>query len=125
MDSRLEVLNSVCHLLGLVPDVSVLDHKHDARAARIEFSVLSEDSANALDRISLGANVAVETGIKKILSPGSYTFVASTKPRDGIHSGNLQLLGIHLAWYLHKIGILAAPQANALLKAWGAVPVGV
>lgn len=125
MDSRLEVLNSVCQLLDLVPGVSVLDHRHDARAARVEFAVQSEDSAHALDRISLGANVVVEPGNKEMLSLGAYAFVASTMPRDGLSSGELQLLGIHLAWYLHKIGILSAPQANALLRAWGAAQVGV
>jgi hypothetical protein len=37
----------------------------------------------------------------------------------------LQLLGIHLAWHLQKAGLLAASQADALLKPWGAAQVGV
>ena len=127
MTPKDETLAHVCALLGKVPTVVVQAHSRNRSAARIEFSVQEVESVRALERAALGANVAIEPWTKGVfeLPPGSYAFVASTNLRDGFKAGELQLLGIHLAWYLHKVGLLAAPQANALLKPWGAAQVGV
>src|SRR5688572_32905875 len=123
MPSHDSMLASVCDLLGMVPGVSVEAHRQVRGAALIEFSVELEASAHALQRVGMGANVAIEPWEKGLLVPGSYTFVAPTKPYEGF--SGLQLLGICLVLHLHRAGLLAAQQANALLKPWGAVEVGV
>ena len=127
MNHHHETLVQVCALLSKVPGVTVQSHHERPGVSRIAFSVQETESARALQHAALGANVAIEPWKKGVfeLLPGSYAFVASTKLRDGFESGELQLLGIHLAWYLHRIGRLETSRANAMLKPWGAVQVGV
>ena len=123
MSPHHEMLARVCDLLGAVPGVTVHAHRQARGVALIEFSVELESSAHALQRVGMGANVAIEPWEKGLLVPGSYSFVAPTKQHEGF--SGLQLLGICLVLHLHRAGLLPAQQANALLKPWGAVEVGV
>jgi len=127
MHTRTETLNQVIQLLEQVPGVTVQSHRLIRRVAQIEFEVQSSETAAALERIAQGANVAIKPGILSAheLPSGSYMLVASAARRDGFDGGELQLLGIHLAWHLHKVGVLGSAQANALLKPWRGARVGV
>lgn len=122
MDPNRQMLSHVCDLLGRVPGVIVGAHRKERGVARIAFSVLSHESAKAHQRAGIGASVPIEPWEKGVLVPGSDTFVAPTK-RDRGYSG-LQILGIHLSWYLHGTGALETAQANALLRRWQAAEVG-
>jgi hypothetical protein len=124
MSSHDAVAACVCDLLRRVPDVTVFELRRVPNAVEIDFCVHSEESARALERIALGANVGINPWEKSLVL-GNRTFIASTQIRDEIASGELQLLGIHLAWYLHRAGRLKASDANTLLRRWGAVEVGV
>ena len=117
------MLESVRDLLCKIPGVTI----HECRLAPdevfIEFSVQLQQSARDVQRVCEGANVPIEPWEKGVLVPGTYSILASTNSRDDF--SGLKLLGVHLAWHLHKRGILAAPKANELLRGWNAAEVGV
>ena len=80
----------------------------------------------------MGANVELEPWVRLsvpeestgLFPPTSCTLLAGTLPRDGIELGSLQLLGIHLAWALHKAGALPSSAANQLLQQWHGAAIG-
>jgi hypothetical protein len=123
MDPHHEVLERTCELLGRVPGVVVHAHWQEREVACMEFSVQIAESAAALERIAMGANVPNRPRSQSPLSVGRHTFAASTEHRDLFASGNLQLLAIHLTWYLHRVGRLATHEANQWLGTWSAVAV--
>ncbi|MCP5478956.1 MAG: hypothetical protein H7A20_09275 [Rhodanobacteraceae bacterium] len=84
-----------------------------------------EESAQELERAALGANVPSFPPSQFPITAGRHTFAASTAERDTFESGNLQLLAIHLTWYLHRIRVIPTQEANEWLQKWGAVEVGV
>lgn len=123
MHPRAEVLEHVTRLLGQVPGVLVHSYCLSRRVATIEFTVHLTASADALDQLALETNVSIQPPRPKnlrVLPPGSYTFIASAKRLSMIEAGELQLLGIHLVWRLHRLGLLASAEANRLLKHWRA-----
>ena len=123
-----QVLDQVCDLLDQLPGVVVLHSALDAEAVHIELTAHDALAIEALRRITLGANVHIQShahpskaGISQSVQ---LNLVARTSARDSIQFGELQLLGIHLAWHLHSTGVLAAPQANLLLQTWHGATVG-
>jgi hypothetical protein len=128
MVTRAETLQKVCGLLEETPGISVPSSALDAECARISVSLCSAATVGALQRLALAANVRVSPRVEQ---PGDgdgdalrQVIVANTSARDGLFYGELQMLGIHLAWHLHAAGILDDDRANALLRPWGAAPVG-
>jgi len=123
-----QVLNQVCELLGQLPGVTVLHSALSAEGVRVELAAHDALAIEALQRITLGANVRIEPQLHSsnagISQPVQLILVARTSARDSIEFGELQLLGIHLAWHLHSTGVLAAPQANLLLQTWHGATVG-
>lgn len=123
-------LDQVCVLLGELPDVEVLGSGLGEGYAGIEIMVGSVVATEALQRMSLGANVCFEPSVcpSDVGNPDDpsvrYTLDASTSQRELFEFGELQLLGIQLVWHLHKNGLLATPQANALLHKWHGAAVG-
>jgi len=123
-----QVLDRVCDLLGQLPGVAVLHSALSAEGARVELAAHNALAIEALQRITLGANVRIESKPHSsnagISQPVTLILVACTSERESIEFGELQLLGIHLAWHLHSVGVLAAPQANLLLQTWHGATVG-
>jgi hypothetical protein len=115
------MLESVCDLLCKIPGVTVHECRQAPDEASIEFSVQFQQSTRDLQRACEASNVSIEPWERGVLVPGSYSIRAATNAPDGF--SGLQLLGVHLAWHLHKVGILAAPEANKLLRAWNAAEV--
>ena len=126
-----QTIERVSDLLGSLPGTSLLGC--NINDAEIGFEVLATDSAatKVLNELSLGANVAILPAIGESVSVGSLNpavklvLVASAAERDGVAFGELQLLGIHLVWHLHEVGMLEPSRANSLLQDWGAAAVGV
>jgi len=111
-------------MLGTLPGVEVSGSDLSAASARIEFSATGI-AVEALQRLALGANVCLEPWPSASASGSvKHTLVAGTAANDTIEFGELQLLGIHLAWHLHRLGLLATPRANLLLRNWHAALVG-
>jgi len=123
-----KVLDQVCDLLGQLPSVAVLQSASNAESVRIELAAHDTSAIEVLQRITLAANVHIEPQLQlsnaSISPPARFMLVAGTSERDSIEFGELQLLGIHLAWHLHSAGVLAAPQANLLLQTWHGATVG-
>ncbi len=119
------ILERTCWLLGRVPGVVVHSHWQEPGVACIDFSVQLAESATALEHIAMGANVPNRTPVRSEVSVGRQTLAPSTVSFDMFSSGNLQLLAIHLTWYLHRMGRLEVHEANKWLKSWSAAPVGV
>jgi hypothetical protein len=124
MSSPAELLDRVSGLLGRVPGVSVNSHRLAAGVGCIEFTVASEDSTRALERVALGANVGIEPWPRTTEPRVVRKLSALIRNRDEIAHGELQLLGIHLVRYLHRVGLLAPAEANPLLREWRAAEVG-
>ena len=120
-----QTLDRVCLHLGMVPGVVVHAKRQESDISFIEFSVAIEESAQELERAALGANVPSFPPSQFPITAGRHTFAASTAERDTFESGNLQLLAIHLTWYLHRIRVIPTQEANEWLQKWGAVEVGV
>ena len=125
-----QTLDQTCWLLQQLPEVTLLDCELGNVAARIKVTHSNEDSVHALQLISLGANVALEPWIHisaegdPVSLPIEQNLIARSGSRGLIEFGELQLLGIHLAWHLHKIGLLTTTHANSLLGSWRADTVG-
>lgn len=126
MVTRAETLQKVCGLLEETPGISVPSSALDAECARISVSVCSAATVGALQRLALAANVRVSPRVEQPADGDALqqVIVANTSSRDGLFYGELQMLGIHLAWHLHAVGILDDDRANALLRPWGAAAVG-
>jgi hypothetical protein len=124
MSSRAELLRRISELMGRVPGVSVNSRRLAPGVGYIEFTVASEDSTRALERIALGANVGIEPWPRTTEPHVVRTLSALIRNRDEIVHGELQLLGIHLVWYLHRVGVLATAEANPLLREWRAAELG-
>jgi len=126
MAAIVETLQDVCSLVERIPGVSVLGSK--ALAGRARISVLSSGPAavGALQWIASSANAAVEPCLRAPPADAEIeqVIVASALPRDGLALGELQILGIHFVWHLHKTGAISTQGANALLHNWGATAVG-
>jgi hypothetical protein len=118
------LLDRVSELLGRVPGVSVHSHRLAPGIAYIEFTVATELSTHALERLALGANVGIEPWPRSTEPYVVRTLSAFIRERGPILYGELQLLGIHLVWYLHHIGLLSSAEANPLLRQWCALEVG-
>ncbi|RNF83590.1 hypothetical protein [Montanilutibacter psychrotolerans] len=129
-DGCQQTLEQVCGLLGELPEVEVLGSELGDGYACIEIMVGSVATTEALQRMALGANVGLEPWIRTSdagnldYPPVRHTLDAFTSQRDLFAFGEMQLLGIHLVWHLHKTGLLATPRANALLYKWHGAAVG-
>lgn len=132
LDSR-TTLSKVCELLATLPHVRVVEEQLSSSSARIELIVASGKSMHTLQRLCMGANVELEPWARLsgpeesagLFPSTSCTLLASILSRDSIELGSLQLLGIHLAWALHKAGALPSSVANQLLQQWhGAASIG-
>jgi len=99
-----------------------------AEGVRVELAAHDALAIEALQRITLGANVHIEHRLHPsnagISQPVTLILVARTSVRDSIEFGELQLLDIHLAWHLYGAGVLTALQANLLLQTWRGATVG-
>ena len=125
-----QTLDQVCSLLKQLPGVTLLRSGLGAGIANIEITHTVEATVDDLQRVTEGANVAIEPWLPafgtagSIRLPAKQTLIARTDPRDSIEFGDLQLLGIHIAWHLHKAGLLTTARANNLLRQWHGATVG-
>jgi len=116
----------VCGLAGLVPGVTVLSRETSTTDACIVVRTSGQAAINALQFIALSANAGIEPWLREpeLGAEAEQAIVARFQPRDGLEFGELQILGIHLVWHLHKTGLLHSADANALLRKWNAAQVG-
>lgn len=127
MTTVIETLGVVCGLAGQIPGVKVLSSGILANEARIVVRVSGAETIDAIQFITGSANADIDPWIRKPEpdAEAELTIVASFLPRDELEFGELQIVGIHLVWRLHRIGLLQAADANRLLHKWGAVEVGI
>lgn len=118
-----QALDDVCALIDRVPDCSVQRCHLESDRAVIEIAG-ELPALMALQEVCLAANADIEPWLRgNAQVPGAVvrqTLLPSVTPRDLIDHGSLQLLGIHLAWRLHRLRLLSATEANRLLQRWRA-----
>jgi hypothetical protein len=127
------ILDRVCGLLERLSAVAVLSAQFYDDRAELTLTTQSAVSLAAIQRSCQGANVdivpwirlsAAEEAAEKI-APVTSFLTADAEAFEGFDCGYLQLLGIHLVWYLHRTGNLSTSEANELLEMWNGVRVGV
>lgn len=118
-----QTLADVCALIDRVPDYSVQCCHLESDRAVIEIAG-EVPALMALQEVCLAANTDIEAWLRgNAQVPGAVvrqTLFPRVTPRDLIDHGSLQLLGIHLAWRLHRLRLLSATKANRLLQRWHA-----
>ncbi|MBP3984598.1 hypothetical protein J5837_09230, partial [Pseudoxanthomonas helianthi] len=125
MAAIVETLQDVCLLAERMPGISILGSDVSTSEARIRVLSSGAEAIGILQWLASSANATIDP----CLAPPADTeieqvIVARVLPRDGLALGELQILGIHIVWHLHKIGAMNGPDANVLLHKWGATPVG-
>jgi|JI61114DRNA_FD_contig_61_2685572_length_949_multi_2_in_0_out_0_2 hypothetical protein len=119
-----KTLDQICDFLADVPGVEVLGSSLEEERGQIEFLVTGETTILALQHMAMGANVSLQPWLRQadIECLGSQsvkqTFSASTRRRDHFKFGELQMLGVWLVWYHHKVGALTTDAANVQLHYW-------
>ena len=128
MNSKLDTLVEVLELIGQLPSTTVEEHSLEGDVAEFSVRIGSHRSRWALQRACQGANVGIKPFVRyKIPEDGEIYPVlvckisASAAPFEPIRYGYLQLLGIHLVWYLYHVGILEKANASNRLSRWNAV----
>ena len=121
-----ETLQEIARLAGMIPGIAVRGQELSSTCARIKFIGKEVAAVDAMQKASLAANASVEPWLEDLPSGAAseQTLSVTFQQRDGLEFGELQILGIHLAWHLNKIGLLPSAEANCLLSKWGAAPVG-
>jgi len=128
-----EMLVKTCELLGKLPGVVVLDSGYADNNSQIEILVENAASMKVIQNCCTGANVPLEPWIRlpeqsfsiAFFQPVQCRLVAETESFELIQCGSLQILGIHLIWQLHKLGIMSKSSANILLEHLHGAPVGI
>lgn len=128
MSAHDEALDQVCELLGRLPDVVVLRRRLIDSSAQIDVCIGKATTMDSLQHDVMSANVGMDhwlrsSGMATVAFPVHRIITASASPMKGLDFGYLQILGIHLIWRLHRLGLLTAAQANPRLRAWNAVEV--
>jgi len=123
----------VALLLSALPGAIVSNATIAQSDVRFEIELDDAESASALQHISLGANILVRSRFESYELDWRDTsawlrkpleLVATFSPRGPeIALGQLQLLGIHLVWYLHRRRLIVQGDANEYLRKWNAVTV--
>jgi hypothetical protein len=132
MSAKEKISIEITRLLHLLPGVSVLQCSHKSESSCFELMVGCKTSMLAIQHSSTGANISLEPWVREAelgswaerFSPILCNLSAPTTPFDMIECGHLQLLGIHLLWELHRIGLITEPAANMLLEQWNGAPAG-
>jgi hypothetical protein len=101
--------------------------------AELTLTTESGVSLAAIQRSCQGANVGITPWVRlsaadekaERIAPVTSFLKVNVESFQGINCGYLQLLGIHLVWYMHRTGNLTAGEANELLEMWNGTRVGV
>jgi len=122
------VLDQVCELLERLPGVVVLSHRFIDADAQIEIRIDEATIFEDLQHDIMSANVGMDhwlrpSAMATAVFPLHRVMTASASPMEGPDFGYLQILGIHLIWRLHRLGLLTAAEANPRLRAWNALCV--
>jgi len=122
-----ETLEAVCGLASQIPGLTVLGCEEFPASARIRISATGDQAIRAVQWAAESANTSIEPWLREAdaVTKIEQAIVVNVHERDGLEFGELQMLGIHLVWHLHKLGILATHDANVLLREWGVALVGV
>lgn len=128
MSTHERFLDQVCELLALLPGTTVLSSRFTDASAQIEVRVDEATTLDSLQHEVAAANLRLDpwlrpSAMKTAVFPLHCSVTASHAPIEGLTFGYLQILGIHLVWRLHRLGLLTTAQANPRLRAWNAVCV--
>jgi hypothetical protein len=122
-----QTLCEVGALLDLLPGCEMLGTDLQNDRAVIELLVEHREALVVLEDVSQAANARLAPWVDLRNEPpvGAVRLTLSpmVSPFERIDHGNLQLVGIHLAWHLHRVGLLTTRDANKLLKCWNAALV--
>ncbi|PZQ13206.1 MAG: hypothetical protein DI564_11910 [Rhodanobacter denitrificans] len=126
------LLEDVSHLLDALAGVSVLDRHVRESQAIFHIDIRNDVATYQLQRLCTAANVeltpAPHSKEHQELQTDNirrFSIRANCRPFDFIDFGYLQLLGVHLVWHLHGVGVLSPDAANTRLRRWRASEVGV
>jgi hypothetical protein len=127
MSEVAKTLHDVGALLALLPGCELRGSNLRDDRAIMEFLVEHRDALDALSKISMAANAALDpSGVLRNASltwPVRLTLSPLVSPMEGIAHGNLQLVGIHLVWHLHRAGLMSGRDSNQMLRRWNAALV--
>ncbi|MCF7222932.1 hypothetical protein [Marilutibacter chinensis] len=129
MSAVAPVFDQVIRLLAMLPGVEVSSRHPVGDRVRLEIVCTDIRSTVEIRRLCMAANVAMAPVVLDPSCAGDmqhscFSLSADTTAMETISHGNLQLLGIHLVWHLHRRDVLPADAANLLLRGWSAAPVG-
>lgn len=126
MVSAHATIQIVTELAGRLPGILVRGCELGKSEARL--CLLSSGSAaiESIQWLAGAANVSVEPCLRRPASDAVVEQCLSARftPRAGLKFGELQMLGIHIVWRLHKLKLMTAAEANPILKGWRAAEVG-
>ncbi|WP_325372057.1 hypothetical protein [Dokdonella sp.] len=119
-------------MLEALAGVSVMDRHVQHSQAMFHIDIRNEAVARRLQYLCTAANVELTPPMRSIDRRGlqaevirRFSILACYRPFDSVEFGYLQLLGIHLVWHLHGVGVLSPDAADKLLRHWRAAEVGV
>lgn len=122
-----ESIAQVKRLLCLLPGVEMAWEQKTPSHIRLGLVVRSPSSLALLANIAWAANVSLGVGVDwnwkgKTDDPEClrYCFRVSRDDESEMPPTKLQKIGVFLVWHLKKEKLLAAKDANKLLKAWNA-----
>ena len=118
-----KTLKQILELLSLLPTVVVTGSHIQGKRASIALIVGTAESMRALQHATEGANAGFQpwielSGVEEELPPTECVISVSTARSQDLHCGFLQLLGVFLAWRLHRAKIIDTRLANRLLRKW-------
>jgi hypothetical protein len=127
-----QTLSEVSALFALVPGCELRGSTLQDDHVIMELLVEHRGALAALSDISMAANAALEPSavLRSVLLrnespswPVRLTLSPVALPTEGIAHGNLQLVGVHLVWHLHRAGLMTGRDSNRMLQRWNAALV--
>ncbi len=113
-------------LAGRLPGILVRGYELHESDVRIFILSRGGVAIESIQWLAGAANVSVEPCLRRPASDAVVDQCLSARftPRAGLKFGELQMLGIHIVWRLHKLKLMTAAEANPILKGWRAAEVG-
>ncbi len=115
-----ETLEEIANLFAQLPGVEILGYDLSDSVAMLHLRIRGADAIQAVQRLSISANVDPEPFVKTSESGVELeqALIAKLQSVETLELGNLQMLGIHVIWHLHRSGLAATREANEYLTKW-------
>ena len=122
-----QALSEVRALIAALPGCTLIESSVRDGRATFELLVEQRDALAALQEVSTAANAELEPWVdlchESTSWPMRLSLSSMLSPMEGIAHGNLQLVGIHLVWHMHRTALMTSLDSNRLLQRWNAMLV--